>query len=56
MENRYFEVGFETYCKICKYKDKAEKYDPCCECLDYGYNDESSKPMYWEARDDQRSN
>lgn len=35
MENLYFEVDFEKYCKTCEHKDLDEKCDPCCECLDH---------------------
>ena len=49
--NRYMEVDFEKYCQTCKYKDLYEKFDPCNECLDEGYNSESTKPVRWEAKD-----
>lgn len=35
MENLYFEVDFEKYCKTCEHKDLDEKCNPCCECLDH---------------------
>ena len=27
-----------------------KKFDPCNECLDYGYNLNSQKPMKWEEK------
>lgn len=47
----YKEVNFEKYCKLCKHCDKEEKYDPCNDCLDYGWNTESIKPLYFESAD-----
>ena len=40
-----FEVDFNTYCKLCKYKDVLETDDPCNECLDHGWNWNTSKPV-----------
>lgn len=38
MNEEYLEVDFKKYCKTCKHKELGEKFDPCNECLDYGYN------------------
>lgn len=47
---RQFEVDFNTYCKLCKHKDVLETDDPCNECLEQGYNYNTSKPVnYKEA-------
>lgn len=48
--NNYVEVDFETYCKTCEYSDNEEWQDPCCECLDYGYNEETRKPVEYKER------
>lgn len=48
MDNDYRLVDFETYCKRCKYKDVKENKDPCCECLDYGANEHTDTPVYFE--------
>lgn len=45
------EVDFNKYCETCKHKDKEEKKDPCNECLDYGFNVESEKPVKYEPKD-----
>lgn len=42
------EVRFDKYCETCKHKDKNEKEDPCNECLEYGYNTESEKPVNYK--------
>jgi hypothetical protein len=44
------EVNFNKYCKTCQYEKQDEKFDPCCECLDYGYNAESHKPVNWKEK------
>ena len=43
MENLYFEVDFEKYCKKC---------DPCCECLDHGCNTQSERPVNWKEKNE----
>lgn len=48
MENLYFEVDFEKYCKTCEHKDLDERNDPCCECLDHGSNTQSERPVNWK--------
>ena len=48
MENLYFEVNFEKYCKTCEYRELDEKNDPCCDCLDHGCNSQSEKPVNWK--------
>ena len=40
-----FEVDFNTYCKLCKNKDVLETDDPCNDCLDHGWNWNTSKPV-----------
>lgn len=50
-EDIYKEVDFKKYCKTCKHKELEENFDPCCDCLDYGYNSESEKPVNWEEKD-----
>jgi hypothetical protein len=50
MNEEYLKVDFKKYCKTCKHKELGEKFDPCNECLDYGYNLNSQKPMKWEEK------
>ena len=50
MTEDYKEVFFDQYCKTCQYEKLDEKMDPCNECMDYGYNAESNKPVMWEEK------
>ena len=50
MNEEYLEVDFKKYCKTCKYEKLGEKFDPCNECLDYGYNLNSHKPIMWKEK------
>lgn len=50
MSEEYLEVNFEKYCKTCKYEKLEENCDPCNECLDYGCNTDSRKPVMWEEK------
>lgn len=42
-------VDFEHYCKLCKHKDVLDTDEPCTECLEYGGNTESDRPVLFEA-------
>ena len=42
------EVRFDIWCAKCKHKDKAEGEEPCHDCLDYGGNEDSEKPVRFE--------
>ena len=44
------EVRFDKYCETCKHSELKEKFDPCNECLEYGYNIESAKPIHYEPK------
>ncbi len=46
------EVYFDVYCKKCKYWDKSESEDPCYDCLEDGWNEDSHKPVKFEEKDD----
>ena len=50
MEDVTKEVYFWEYCKTCKYQSTREDEDPCDECLQYGSNQNSHKPVNWTAR------
>lgn len=50
MEDLYREVDFRTYCPLCKHSETSENGNPCCECLDYNYNQHSAKPVEWEEK------
>ena len=42
------EVQFDYWCNKCIHKDLEETKDPCNECLDYPYNDNSTKPKFFK--------
>ena len=45
------EVRFDQYCKSCKYEELDEKFDPCNECLEYGYLENTRKPCKYEEKE-----
>ena len=46
------EVNFNYYCRKCVHWNKNGDEDPCNECLTYGRNDDSHKPvMYVEGKE-----
>lgn len=45
------EVRFDKYCKNCKHYEKSEDQDPCWDCLDQGWNEDSHKPIRFEDKD-----
>jgi hypothetical protein len=47
-EENIFEVDFHKYCMTCKYKDVAERCDPCNECLDTCGKWGTTKPEKYE--------
>ena len=49
-DDQKLEVYFDKYCKTCKYSKQNENKDPCDECLAVPMNDNSHKPVYWEAK------
>lgn len=46
------EVRFDLYCSKCKYWEKSEADDPCWDCLDQGWNEDSHKPIRFEEKED----
>lgn len=42
------EVYFNKYCKTCKYYENRENEDPCYDCLDQGWNEDSHKPINYK--------
>lgn len=42
------EVRFDQYCPSCVHYQKSEAEDPCYECLDQGWNDDSRKPINYK--------
>ena len=49
-DDQNLEVYFDKYCKTCKYSKQNENKDPCDECLAVPMNENSHKPIYWEAK------
>lgn len=45
------EVYFDKYCPKCKHYEKSESEDPCYECLEDGWNDDSHKPVKFEEKE-----
>ena len=46
------EVRFDIYCQKCKHYSKSEKEDPCWDCLDQGWNEDSHRPLRFEEGED----
>lgn len=44
------EVYFNEYCHKCVHKDTDESELPCDECLEYGSNVDSHKPVYFKEK------
>ena len=45
-----YEVDFEAYCKTCKHGELQECKDPCNDCLDQPWNEETRKPIKGEEK------
>lgn len=48
------EVRFDLYCETCKHKNLNETDEPCCECLEETFNENTAKPVKWEGKNEQR--
>lgn len=48
MNNRRKEVFYDIYCKTCKYYKQASYLNPCNDCLNTPYNEDSHKPVNWK--------
>lgn len=46
------EVRYDVYCPNCKHYEKSEAEDPCYECLDQGWNENTHRPIYYEEKED----
>ncbi len=53
---RYRLVNFAYWCPKCKYGDQKEIMDPCNDCLNFGGNIETSKPVEFKAKDEEERN
>lgn len=45
------EVYFDQWCPKCKHQAVDETKDPCNECLDYSWNEDSHKPVNFEEKE-----
>lgn len=50
MKSHKKEVAFYKYCNKCEYIKLKESQDPCHACLNFPYNLDSSKPVYFKER------
>lgn len=50
-DTRYRLVNFAYWCPKCKYSDQDEKLDPCNDCLNFGGNVETSKPVEFKEKE-----
>lgn len=46
-------VYFWDYCKKCEYKEKAENEEPCWDCLSNTVNQDSHRPVYFKAKENE---
>ena len=44
-------IEFEKWCPKCKNNVLAEEEDPCDECLEQGWNEDSVKPVRFEPKE-----
>ena len=56
MANAKKEVDFNTWCPKCKYENEEETVDVCNECLTFGYNIDSHKPVNFKEKEDAEEN
>lgn len=45
------EVRFDIYCQKCKHFDKAETEDPCWDCMNQEWNEDSQRPIYYDEKE-----
>lgn len=45
------EVNFRIYCRKCKYYPLSSIDEPCNECLTYGHNEDSHKPVKYTEKE-----
>ena len=44
-------VEFDKWCPKCQNWEKGEDEDPCWDCLNQGWNDDSHKPIRYKERE-----
>lgn len=47
------EVDFNHWCPLCEHSkdDEFDETSPCYDCLDQGYNEDSTKPILWKEKE-----
>lgn len=50
------EVYYDVYCTQCVHAKVSEEDSPCNECLTQGWNENSHKPIKYEADTDRLKN
>lgn len=45
------EVHFDIYCPQCEYYENSEADDPCYDCLNQGWNEDSHKPIMFKEKE-----
>lgn len=43
-------VKFEEWCPKCEYWENSEADDPCFDCLNQGWNEDSTKPILYKEK------
>ena len=46
------EVRFDLYCKECVNYEKGEEEDPCWDCLNQGWNEDTHRPIHFADKTD----
>lgn len=46
-------VEFDKWCYKCNYFEKREDEDPCCDCLNQGWNEDSHKPIRFKEKSEE---
>lgn len=44
-------VEFDKWCPKCEHWEKREDEDPCFDCLNQGWNEDSHKPILYKEKD-----
>lgn len=52
--NESKEVRFDIWCQSCQYESTDESTEPCTDCLNYPYNIDSTKPVKWKEKNNDR--
>lgn len=52
MDENLKEIYFDEYCPKCKYSELSESEDPCWDCLENPYRENSHKPEYYKPKEE----